>query len=240
MDAKVLYRMARAAALAAEKARQPTGDWVLDCAGYPAFIQEYNRLVPLLVEEYGDEAKVLFPPIDIGERINPAEALRSFWRTYMDMAVVGLTRMAAYLQDKSGQTDEQIHMIRDLIKTNLRAAVFADPENETDIQNPLEVIFRARDLDFRRETVAIEYSSKTYKPDFVFDSLDLALEVKLCATLSKEKALVDEINADIPAYQTKYGQILFVVFDMGFIRNVARFKSGIESNSGVHVMVIKK
>lgn len=240
MDAKVLYRMARAAALAAEKACQPSRDSYVDCAGYPAYVLEYNRLVPLVIAEFGDEATALFGVINIGEQINPHSATRVAWRVWMNMAAAGLTRMAAYLQDKCGQTDEQVSEIIDLISANLRAALFEDPKGEKEVQNALEVIFRARGLDFRRETVGIQYSSKTFKPDFVFDSLDMVVEVKLCAASGKEKALVDEINADIPAYQTRYARILFVVFDMGFIRDEARFRSGIESNAGVYVMVVKK
>lgn len=240
MDAKVLYNMARSSALAAERARETDGDPILECAGYPAFIDEYNRLALIVAKEFGEEAKILFQPIELGKGRNPSSVTRIYWRTFMDMAIVGLNRLAAYLQDKTGQTEEQIQSIVDIIRANLRAAVFEDPKKEIEVQNALEIIFRARDLDYRRETVAIEYSSKTFKPDFVFDPLDLALEVKLCAASSKEKRLVDEINADIPAYQTKYGRILFVVFDMGFIRDEARFKSGIESNDGVHVMIVKK
>jgi DpnII restriction endonuclease len=91
----------------------------------------------------------------------------------------------------------------------------------------------------RREKVSIPYSSKKFIPDFVFDSFDLALDTKLCNSANREREIVDEINADIPAYHTKYGHILFVIYDVGFIRDVAQFKSGIEAIPGVRVIVIK-
>ncbi len=241
MDTKLLYQMTRAAALAAERVGQIQTGKVGDYAGYPAYIQEYNRLLPLVITEFGEEAQTLFRPIDIGQAIEPELAYSlNHWRLHLDTAIVALNRMSAYLLEKLGQTDEEIQNIINLINANLRAAMFTDPQREVDVQNQLHVIFKARSLDFRRETVAIEYSSKTFKPDFVFDSLDLALEVKLCNEPNREKTIIDEINADIPAYRTKYGNLLFVVYDMGIIRDIARFKSGIEANPGVRVIIVKK
>jgi hypothetical protein len=139
-----------------------------------------------------------------------------------------------------GATGRQVQAILDLIDANLRPAIFHDPEREVEVQNALEVILRARALDYRREKVTIEYSSKRFVPDFTFEPLDLAVEVKLCKSAEKEKAIVDEINADIPAYQTRYRHIIFVVYDLGFIRDVSQFRSGIESNPDVYVLVVKK
>ena len=68
----------------------------------------------------------------------------------------------------------------------------------------------------------------------------MAVEAKLYNSKKKEKEIIDEINADIPAYQTRYKHVIFIVYDLGFIRDVDRFKSGIESNQGVYIEVIKK
>ena len=113
-------------------------------------------------------------------------------------------------------------------------------QNEREVENVLETILRAKSLDYRREKVSIEYSSKSFVPDFTFDSLDLALETKLCKSAAKEKALIDEINADILAYKTCYNRIVFVIYDLGCIRDEGRFRSGIEGNPGVYVLIIKK
>ena len=55
----------------------------------------------------------------------------------------------------------------------------------------------------------------------------------------KFQDIVDEINADIVAYKTRYRRILFVVFDIGVIRNEHQFKKSIEAVADVDVMVIK-
>ena len=109
-----------------------------------------------------------------------------------------------------------------------------------DVQDAMEIIFNAKGLDYRREKVTIEYSSKVFVPDFTFESLNLAVEAKLCNSASKEKRIIDEFNADIPAYQTRYTRLTFVVYDLGFIRDVDRFKTSIECNPGVRVLVIKR
>ena len=90
-----------------------------------------------------------------------------------------------------------------------------------------------------RETDSIEYSSKTYIPDFSLSRIDLALEVKLAVRQGREKEIIGEINDDILAYKTNYGNLLFVVYDAGLIRDVDRFSSQFEQHDGVLVRVIK-
>jgi hypothetical protein len=63
----------------------------------------------------------------------------------------------------------------------------------------------------------VPYSTKRYIPDFTFDSLGLAVEIKLCNRPGREKEIIDEINSDIVGYQSSYERILFVIYDLGFI-----------------------
>jgi len=104
----------------------------------------------------------------------------------------------------------------------------------------VETIFRVRGLDYRREAQTVSYSTKRYIPDFTFDSLGLAVEIKLCNRDGREKEMIDEINADIIGYQSNYERILFAIYDLGFIRDVTLFRSSIELQAGVRVTVIKK
>lgn len=86
----------------------------------------------------------------------------------------------------------------------------------------------------------ISYSTKRYIPDFTFDRLGLAVEVKLCKDRHRKKVMIDEINADIVGYTGKYDRRVFVIYDLGFIRDVARFCEDIEANPNVHVLIVKK
>ena len=51
--------------------------------------------------------------------------------------------------------------------------------------------------------------------------------------------MVEEISADITAYKKQYERILFVVYDLGVIRDEVEFKRDIEMTDGVKVIVVK-
>jgi hypothetical protein len=55
----------------------------------------------------------------------------------------------------------------------------------------------------------------------------------------KEKAIISEINDDIIAYKTKYSNLIFVVYDIGIIRDQDLFRSGLEASENVVVKVVK-
>jgi hypothetical protein len=63
--------------------------------------------------------------------------------------------------------------------------------------------------------------------------------VKLSDSTAKLRAIVDEINADIRAYATRYDRQLYVIYDLGTIRDEEEFKRGLEDARGVRVVVVK-
>ncbi len=121
----------------------------------------------------------------------------------------------------------------------LRKAVREKPERERQIQDAFETLLVGADIQHERENDSIIYSSKTYTPDFTFPSIDLAVEIKLCNRTDREKEIIAEINDDILAYKTKYGNLIFVVYDLGCIRDIDRFCESFESSEGVIVRVVK-
>jgi len=148
-------------------------------------------------------------------------------------------KAAAPAATPDGADESAVKSLIDFISVKLRLSMRRAPSAELEIQDALETILNARDTSFERDKIAITYSTKTFRPDFTIDSLHLAIEVKLCKTKDKEKKIVEEINADIPAYKTKYGRLLFVVYDLGIIRDEQKFKTDIEANPGVSVLVVK-
>lgn len=242
MDVETLFEMASAAARNAERNCTPTGGEMFfeGYGGYPAYIHEYNRLVPMVWELFGNEAQRLFPQMDLGKQMNPADTIGAMWKTHAEFAAARLSALAAYLKTKQGTRKREGDDIATLLEKNLRPAMFTDPDNERAVQDVIETIFRVRSLDFLRERQSVPYSTKRYIPDFTFNSLGLAVEVKFCNRAGREKELIDEINADIVGYQGTYESMLFVIYDLGFIRDVALFKSSIELQPGVRVLVVKK
>ena len=242
VDVDTLYEMASAAARNAERNCIPSGSpGPFDSyGGYPAYVNEYNRLGPLVWQLFGAEAQGLFPQLNLGSQINPADTIGAMWKTHAESAAARLSALAAYLKTKQGTKTRENDEIVTLLQDNLRPAMFSDPENERQVQDLVETIFRVRGLDFRREMHTVPYSTKRYIPDFTFDALGLAVEIKLSNRASREKEMIDEINADIVGYQPSYEHVLFVIYDLGFIRDVAAFRSSIELQVGVRVIVIKK
>jgi hypothetical protein len=72
-----------------------------------------------------------------------------------------------------------------------------------------------------------------------FPHLKLCLEAKLSKSTNKLRAIVDEINADIRAYSTRYERQLYTVYDLESIRDEPEFKRDLETAPGVSVIVVK-
>lgn len=126
-----------------------------------------------------------------------------------------------------------------LAERKLRKVIRTTPTREKEVQDSFETLLIGADIEYSRETDSIEYSSKTYTPDFTVPKSDLAIELKICPKVEREKEMIAEINDDILAYRTKYGNILFVIYDCGFIRDVDRFVEHFEKNENVIVKVVK-
>lgn len=126
-----------------------------------------------------------------------------------------------------------------LVEHKLRKLVREKPEKEREVQEALQNLFVGADVDHRREEVHITYSSKNYVPDFTVDRADLAIEVKLSGRSGREKEMIAEINDDIVAYQTEYGNLLFITYDCGIIRDIDKFTAHFEANESVLVRIVK-
>ena len=126
-----------------------------------------------------------------------------------------------------------------LAEQKLRKVIRDKPEKERQVQDEFENLLIGADIPYGREVDSIEYSSKTYTPDFSLMGISLAVEVKLCSREEREKELPEEINDDILAYQTKYQNLLFIVYDLGYIRDKDRFCGSFEDHENVTIRVVK-
>jgi len=140
--------------------------------------------------------------------------------------------------DTSKYAGEIIQIIN-LAETKLRKIIRDKPTAEKEVQEKFEDLLIAAEIKYLREQERIVYSSKTYQPDFSFPEISAVLEIKLCDKDGRDKTIIAEINDDILAYGTKYPNIVFLVYDVGIIRDVNKFKDDIEAQKGVIVLVIK-
>jgi hypothetical protein len=146
---------------------------------------------------------------------------------------------AVYEGKDTPKEASEILKIVSLIENSLRKAIRNRPTNEKEVQNALEILFIGASLEFTREKERILYSSKTYQPDFVFDRIGTVVETKFCDRAGREKEIIGEINDYILAFKTKYPNLIFVVYDVGMIRDVNKFKESFEQKESVVVIVIK-
>ena len=63
--------------------------------------------------------------------------------------------------------------------------------------------------------------------------------MNLSKSTERLKEIIDEINSDIRAYSMVYERQLYVVYDVGTIRDEAEFKRGLENTPGVSVIIVK-
>jgi hypothetical protein len=129
--------------------------------------------------------------------------------------------------------------IMNLVERGLRKTVRNAPDQERTIQDAFENLLIGADVRYTREAVSVQYSSKSYHPDFTVSALGLAIEIKLCNRAEREKEIIAEINDDILAYQTKFPNLVFVVYDVGHIRDSDKFADAFETQKNVVVKVVK-
>lgn len=147
--------------------------------------------------------------------------------------------ISVYKGKDTAPESSAILKVINLAERKLRKVIRDEPSNEKEVQDALETLLIGADLPYSREADTIEYSSKTYKPDFTMAKIDLAIEIKFCRKEKREKEIIAEINDDILAYQTKFGNLMFIIYDLGHIRDVDRFIDAFEKNENVIVRVVK-
>ena len=125
------------------------------------------------------------------------------------------------------------------INNKLRKFILDVPKIEKDIQDNFEKLLIGIEFKYSREKERFEYSSKSYIPDFVLTDINMAVEIKFCNSKGKEKEIVDEINADIMAYNTRYKNSMFIVYDIGIIRDVEQFINPFSEHDNISIVVVK-
>lgn len=138
--------------------------------------------------------------------------------------------------NKNQTTNNFIKLLK-LSETKLRKIIRDTPNDETEVQDKYEDLLIGADIKYSKEFPRIEYSSKQYVPDFSFAELDLAVELKICK--DNEKKLISQLNDDILAYKTKFQNVLFIIYDLGIIRDVEQLKQSFEKHDNVFVQIVK-
>lgn len=208
---------------------------------YRQYMRKYNDVV--------DYVRTLCPisaPIDVynlDKVPRSSDTVMPMQKELFESVHANLSILEAWLSTRVDLPAEKAESLKNFFEANLRRAIFAVPTQEREVQNAIEQLLIGRGLtkglDYDRETGRVKVSIKEVVPDFILPKLSLAIEVKLAKSDSKAKAIVDEINADIQAYGREYSHLLFIVYDLGTIRDTLEFTRDLESVGGVEAIVVK-
>jgi hypothetical protein len=210
-------------------------------SSYKQFMRKYNEIAIKVSKEIPYDG--LYDIYDLEKVPDWGNTLADAQKNYFHLVLANIALLRSLIENKLDVKNDEILNLKNFFISNLRRAILHDPENEIYIQDVIEQLLIGKGLnkglDYDREVGRVKVSIKEVKPDFIFPKLSLALEIKFSKTKSKSKEIVDEINADIQSYSKEYKQILFVVYDLGTIRDEGEFKNDIDNKDNIQVVVIK-
>lgn len=210
-------------------------------ASYPVFLRKFQEIRNLL-DSHIDLSIV--DSFDINKIPNPFNQIWPQQKQIFDQVSFNLSLLISRMEIELDIKTDQIKALKYFFESNTRKAVHTSPTCERDIQNIIETLLIGKGyekgVDYDREVGRVKVSLKEVVPDFIVLNLSLAIEVKLTKDKIKSKTIVDEINADIQSYSKRYRYLLFIVYDMGSIRDTDEFKNGIVSEeNGIYIVIIK-
>lgn len=237
-----LLGMAKALRISMESSvRAAAADDVWKYSSFDQFARKYNDIVTSIGQILRLDAPLDLVDLDKMPRLGDSYAMVQ--KQYFETIHANLSMLIAYVEDELGITQDKIENLKNFFQARLRQVVFVRPDAELEIQNAIEQLLVGRGdtkgIDYDRETGRTMVSGKESVPDFIFPRLSVALEVKLAKERARLGTLVDQMNADIASYSTQYSQIIFVIYDLGTIRDEVEFRSGLEKCEHVSVIITK-
>jgi hypothetical protein len=210
-------------------------------SSYGIFLRKYNHLAQLAAPLLSNLS--LIDTFDLTKVRSSSNTVWPQQKENFELAYANASLLKSLLEGEIGYAADETHRLIDFIQGNLRRAVYEIPQREVEVQNAIETLIVGRGMakgtDYDRETGRVKNSGKESIPDFIFPVLNLCLEAKLSKTLENRRAIVDELNADIRAYAKLYDRQIYVIYDLGTIRDETEFKRDLENAPGVAVLIVK-
>lgn len=237
----LLLSMAKALRASMDTSLQADAANVWKFAGFRSFAQKYNDIAVGVGRILPVDAPIdVFDMEQIGGSTNTIAIVQ---KDRFEAIHVNVSVLIAFMEHELGVTEDEIKNLQNFLEAKLRRVMFEQPQNEVAVQNAIEQLLVGRGLqkgiDYDRETGRVKVSVKESVPDFIFPRLGLALEVKLSKEKARLSSLVEQINADIHAYTSKYALVCFLVYDIGTIRDNDEFRSGLQAEGRVSVVIVK-
>jgi hypothetical protein len=209
---------------------------------YRAFATKHNSLVNEYIGR-GGKGAIGVGTFDIEKMKSPGALTWPQAKVSFDTVYTEVLMFVSSLEGIVGVQQQAALELRQFFAVNLRRAMLRMPECEKDVQDVVEMLLIGRGYlkgsDYDRETGRVKFSGKEFIPDFIIPTRSIAIEVKFINDPKRPRSVIDEMNADIPALKTKFQRILFIVYDLGFVRDEYEFRSGLEKSDGVDVCLVK-
>jgi hypothetical protein len=231
---------------------RPDSDDKTEQANRRTFINMNLAAVETAMREADVSVMVMVgPPPSVGGRARTVDMLQNvfgdFWGISLIPDLIDRIEIAVGVYEHAKQGDGLLPRrareaidIETAIERALRPAFGSrEPEHEREVQTALEIILNAIGLAFTRDMEGVPVGAKVFKPDFVVPSIDLAMEVKLARGNHGAADIQEEINADISAYRTRWKRLMFIVYDIGCVKDPHRLRSENQKLFGVSVIVVK-
>ncbi|BCN32620.1 PD-(D/E)XK nuclease domain-containing protein [Anaeromicropila herbilytica] len=208
-------------------------------SSFKMYAVQYNGLAKNVTDVLEIDSRT-FVTFDVEQMPGWGDSLWPIQRQIVESVLLNIGFVLSYLEVETDFADDEFTNLDNFLKTKLRAVVFDKPDKEILVQNAIENLFVGRGwikgIDYDRECGKFEFSGKEYIPDFIVPKLNLCIEVKLLRD-GKKSRIIEEINADITAYGKNYERQMFVVYDLGVIRDEVEFRRDIE-NAGDDIKVV--
>lgn len=161
------------------------------------------------------------------------------WKGFPDTKPISIPQNSDV---KKTETEISVEDLITKLEKSLRKVVGKTPQREFDIHDAIEKLLAGTPYEntYIRDSESISFSTRSYKPDFAFEKIRVALEVKFCDDKKDVKTITQEMSQDINPYKKKYRHIIFVVYDLGHIQDVDKFKNDFDVIENVKVIIIKQ
>lgn len=208
---------------------------------FKIFARRHNQLVDQALPFVRNG--VVLNKFDVDKWKSPSNLVWPVQKQFFDAVYAEVMMLVAALEGQYDFAETKTIELKDFFESSLRRAIFSIPQSEKELQDTVEQLLIGRGfrkpLDYDRETGRVKYSGKEFVPDFIFKPADMFIEAKLVKTPERLKSCIEEINADILAYKTRYSKGMFIVYDVGTIRDSNEFVASIEQQMDVSVCLVK-
>lgn len=221
-----------------DKVTKETGRY----SSFKMYAAQFNNLASEVCMEL-EIPRRRFVEYQLNEMPGWGDSLWPYQRQIIESVLMGTGFLLSHLEAATEFSDDEFSSLENFFLTKLRSVIFTKPTKEIEVQNAIESLLLGKGwtkgIDYDRETGKVMFSGKEYIPDFVVPKLNLCIEVKLLRE-GKRSEIIEQINSDITGYGKQYERQMFIVYDLGVIRNEVEFRRDIEkSGDSIRVVIVK-